>query len=55
MYKHVNIFKVYTVCVCIYINIINIHSAHTYIMKTKLILDAINRLIALFLCKKVHC
>ncbi len=32
MYKHVNIFKIYTVCVCIYIYIINIHSTHTYIM-----------------------
>jgi len=29
MYIHVNIFKIYTVCVCIYINIINKHSTHT--------------------------
>ncbi len=39
---HVNIFKIYTVSVCI-IYIINIHSRHTYIC----IFDAINRLTAL--------
>ncbi len=41
-YKHrlVNIFKIYTICVCIYIYIINIH---TYIMQTKTFLYAINR------------
>ncbi len=27
--KHVNIFKIYTVCVCIYMYI-NMHSTHTY-------------------------
>ncbi len=43
-YVHVNIFKIYTVYVCIYIYIINIHSTHTYIMQTKTcILDVINR------------
>ncbi len=46
----VNIFKIYTACVCIYIYIINIHKTHTYIMQTKtFILDAINRLTALIL------
>ncbi len=33
--RHVNIFKIYTVCVCIYIHIINIHRTHTHIMQTK--------------------
>ncbi len=28
MYARVNIFKIYTVCVCIYINIINIDKTH---------------------------
>ncbi len=32
VHTHVNIFKIYTVCVCIYIYMINIHSTHTYIM-----------------------
>ncbi len=42
---HVNIFKIFTVCVCIYIYIINIHSTHSYIMwTTTFILDAINHL-----------
>ncbi len=31
-YIHVNNFKTYTVCVCIYVYIINICSTHTYIM-----------------------
>ncbi len=34
IYEHkyipVNIFKIYAVCVCLYIYIINIHSTHTY-------------------------
>ncbi len=30
-YIHVNNFKICTVCVCIYINVINIHSTHTCI------------------------
>ncbi len=48
MYIHVNIFNIYTVCVCIYMYIINEHSTHTYIMYVKtFILDAINRLTAL--------
>ncbi len=29
---NVNIFKIDTVCVCIYVYIINIYSKHTYIM-----------------------
>ncbi len=42
MHIHVNIFKIYTECVCIYIYIINKRSTHTYIMQTKMfILDAI--------------
>ncbi len=32
MLIHVNIFKIYTVRVCLYIYIINIHSTHTYIL-----------------------
>ncbi len=41
--EYVNIFNIYTVCVCIYLYI-NIHRTHTYIMQTKtFILDAINR------------
>ncbi len=48
IYTHVNIFKIYTVCVCIYMYIINEHSTHTYIMYVKtFILDAINSLTAL--------
>ncbi len=44
---NVNIFKIYTVCLCIYKYIINIHSTHTYIMQTKtFILDVINHLTA---------
>ncbi len=35
MYMHVNISKIYAVCECIYIYIINIHSTHTNIMYTK--------------------
>ncbi len=31
-YIHVNIFKVYAVCVVFYICIINIHSTHTHVM-----------------------
>ncbi len=37
MYTHVNIFKIYTECVCIYIYIINI------LCKQFFILDVINR------------
>ncbi len=37
---NVNIFQIYTVCVCIYIYIINIHNTHKYLV----ILDVINRL-----------
>ncbi len=48
MLIHVNIFKIYTVC--IYIYIINIQRTHTYILyKQKLILDAINRCPALII------
>ncbi len=51
MYIHVNIFKIYTECVCIYIYILNKHSTHTYIMQQKLLfwmrLISINRLTAL--------
>ncbi len=43
IYTYVNIFKKYTVCVCIYIYIINIHSIYTHILCIKNILDAINR------------
>ncbi len=49
---HVNIFKIFAVCVCIYICIINIHSTHSYIMQRKTcILDAINRYTALIVIK----
>ncbi len=41
-YIHVNIFKIYSVCVCIYICIINIHSTHIYYVKKTFILDVIN-------------
>ncbi len=38
MKKHVNIFKIYAVCVCLYIYIINIHSTHTHLIyKQKLL------------------
>ncbi len=38
------IFSKYILYVCIYIDIINLHSTHTYIMQIKtFILDAINR------------
>ncbi len=43
-YMHPIFLKYIHACVCIYIYIINIHSAHTYIMKSKTcVLDAINR------------
>ncbi len=44
---HVNIFKIYTVCVCIYKYIINIHSTHTHYVNKTFILDAINHLTTL--------
>ncbi len=41
---YINIFKIYAVCVYLYIDIINIDITHTYITQTKMfILDAINR------------
>ncbi len=47
MQIHVNIFKIYTVCVFIYISIHSTHThMHTLYIK-KLILDAINRCPAL--------
>ncbi len=49
-------FKIYTVCVCLYIYIINMHSTHTFIMYTFFFfwmrLIAINR-VALKLALKV--
>ncbi len=42
---NVNIFKIYTEFVCIYIYIITIHSKHTHILcKQKLSLDVIQKL-----------
>ncbi len=40
IYTHVNIFKIYTECVCIYICIINKQYTYIYYVN-KLILDAI--------------
>ncbi len=37
MQIHVNIFKIYAVCVCLYIYIINIHSTYTILCKQKLL------------------
>ncbi len=42
MYIQVNIFKIYTVCVCIYIEIINKQYTCIYYVNKNLILDAIN-------------
>ncbi len=40
--RHVNIFKIYTVCVYIYIHIINIHRTHTYYANKNIYLYVIN-------------
>ncbi len=50
--KNVNIFKIYAVCVCLYIYIINIHSTHKYYVNYFFFLDAINRLTALIINQK---
>ncbi len=52
LFTHVNMFKILTVCVCIYICILNINSKRSY-MQTRLILDAINRLTALIYIKSL--
>ncbi len=47
IYMEINIFKIYTVCMRIYMYIINIHSTHIYYVNKTFILDAINSLTAL--------
>ncbi len=47
MYVHVNIFKIYNVCVYLYMHNKYTQYTHIYYVNKNFILDAINRLIAL--------
>ncbi len=42
-YINVNTFKIYAVCVCFYMHILNMHSTHVYYVNKNFILDVINR------------